>query len=118
MKAKVLATGEIIDVEKIMDSMYHDVNTSGTDEKTYYESDLELLPDTEEETMEIWVARDKGKPRDLSLHIYPACPQRWESKKQWVSWSGKSFLIDHRLFSEVTWDSEPKRVKITITPIH
>lgn len=64
-----------------------------------------------------YVARDNCGPQDLGLRIYTAYPKRMEGLKRWNGREAKSVLIDHRLFPEVTWESEPKRVKITITPI-
>ena len=110
MKAKVIDTGVEIEVEKIMDSMYHDVNTSGIDEKTYYESDLEFLPDTEEVTLVGYVARG-ANPHHLAL--YERKPDRLSD----IWGFSHSLQLDPTSFPEVTWDSEPLKVKITITPM-
>lgn len=89
------------------------------DEGTIYdEQQLEFETYSPKEiTIEGWVARDKCGPTDLGLSIYTAYPRRMEGLKRWNGREAKSVLIDHRLFPSITWDSEPKRVKITITPI-
>lgn len=68
-------------------------------------------------TIEGWVARDKCGPQDLGLRIYTAYPKRMEGLKRWNGRESESVLIDHRLFPEVTWESEPLKVKLTITPM-
>ena len=78
----------------------------------------EQLYNPKQVTIEGWVARDKCGPTDLGLRIYTDYPRRMEGLKRWNGREAKSVLIDHRLFPEVTWDSEPKRVKITITSIN
>lgn len=117
MKAKIKATGEIIEVTLATESMYRDISTSGIDEKMYYESELEFLPDTHEQVIDGWVARGYNGPRDLGLRVYSVKPKRYDKRKEWNGHGRLSYLIDHRLFPEVTWESEPKRVKITLTPM-
>ena len=79
---------------------------------------LEFLPEESKEvTIEGWVARDKCGPTDLALRVYSVKPTRVTNRRRWNGHGEMSYLIDHRLFPEVTWDTEPKRVKITIAPI-
>ena len=77
----------------------------------------EQLCNPKQVTIEGWVARDKCGPTDLGLRIYTAYPRRMEGLKRWNGREAKSVLIDHRLFPEVTWDSEPQKVRITIKTI-
>ena len=77
----------------------------------------EQLCNPKQVTIEGWVARDKSGPTDLGLRIYTAYPRRMEGLKRWNGKEVNSVLIDHRLFPSITWDSEPQKVRITITPI-
>ena len=119
MKAKVIATGDVIDVVKDWDNVGGVVYVGYADKdgNFYQENELELNPDTHEKVIEGWVARDKCGPTDLGLRIYTAYPRRMEGLKRWNGREAKSVLIDHRLFPEVTWESEPLKVKLTITPM-
>lgn len=116
MKAKVLATDEIREVfQDFTQAMWFD---KAQPHKSYHPNELEFLPDTPKNvTIEGYVARDKCGPIDLSLRIYTAYPRRMEGLKRWNGREVKSVLIDHRLFPEVTWESEPKKYRITIMPI-
>ena len=76
----------------------------------YQESDLEFLPDTEEVTIVGYVARG-ANPHHLAL--YERKPDRLSD----IWGFSHSLQLDPTLFPSVTWDSEPKRVKITITPM-
>lgn len=55
-----------------------------------------------------WVARDKNG----ELYIYSEKPKR----TQWLRWAeGSAFLpLSHSLFPDLTWESEPEEVEITI----
>ena len=116
MKAKVIETGEIIEVKEWRGTSDVIYSTLGMN-RFFQKSELELIPDTSEKVIEGYVARDKCGPNDLGLRIYTAYPRRMEGLKRWNGKEAKSVLIDHRLFPEVTWESEPKRVKIKITPM-
>ena len=116
MKAKVIETGEIIEVfQDFTQAMWFD---KAQPHKSYHPNDLEFLPEESKEvTIEGWVARDKCGPTDLGLRIYTAYPRRMEGLKRWNGREAESVLIDHSLFPEVTWNSEPKKVRLTITQI-
>lgn len=115
MKARILATDEIIDVEKREERVGRIIYVyyyaqSG---ESFQDYELEFLPDTPEEvTIEGYVARDKNN--DLSL--YQTYPERQSNLGYWRD--GKDEIeLPKDSFPEVTWDSSPKRVKITITPM-
>ena len=120
MKARVKSTGEIIKVETIQPAIYRDIKTSGIDERIYYHSELEFLSDTPEKViLEGWVARDEEFDEDFfssDIFLYKKKPIRNKNLGAWESglWD---FIIPHESFPSVTWESEPQKVRITITPI-
>ncbi|MBD5583791.1 MAG: hypothetical protein HDQ88_01790 [Clostridia bacterium] len=120
MKAIVKSTGEIIKVETIQPAIYRDIKTSGIDERIYYHSELEFLSDTPEKvTLEGWVARDKEFEEDFfssDIFLYKEKPIRNENFGVWEH-GVYDFVIPHDSFSSVTWETEPKKVRIAITPI-
>ena len=122
MKAKLRGTtGAYFDVEEVnaihvKDSIPFVRYYADEEGIIYDEQQLEFLPEESKEvTIEGWVARDKCGPTDLGLSIYSAYPRRMEGLKRWNGREAKSVLIDHRLFPEVTWDSEPLKVRLTLT---
>ena len=54
-----------------------------------------------------WVARDGGGPNDLGLHVYSVKPDRMKNRREWNGHGEMSYLIDCRLFTDLTWESEP-----------
>ena len=63
-------------------------------------------------TMIMWVARDK----DGTLVLFNGEPIKEESVGRWDTYSPDgSMVIDRKSFPEITWDGEPKEVKITIS---
>ncbi|MBD5199364.1 MAG: hypothetical protein HDS83_03115 [Bacteroidales bacterium] len=114
MKAKVKANGRIIEVEKAMIG-YAECAVANIEgfpmQNVYSEAELEFLPDAPEEvTIEGWVGRG-ANPHHLAL--YERKPDRLSD----IWGFSHSLKLDPTFFPEVTWDTEPKRVKITITPI-
>ncbi|MBD5585368.1 MAG: hypothetical protein HDQ88_09820 [Clostridia bacterium] len=109
MKAKVIETGEIIEVfQDFTQAMWFD---KAQPHKSYHPNDLEFLPEESKEvTIEGWVARG-ANPHHLAL--YERKPDRLSD----IWGFSHSLQLDPTSFPEVTWESEPKRVKITITPI-
>lgn len=86
----------------------------------YQESDLDFLPEKETAVLEGWLCRDiykqlwlfdcKEKPYRVSLVSEENPPTTWGptlSKRP----------LPSPLFPSVTWQSEPKRVRITIEEI-
>lgn len=63
---------------------------------------------TKEKTIEGWVARDKNG----LLHLYCEPPRRGDTI--WFPVNELYMAIDQSLFPSVIWESEPKKVKITI----
>ena len=65
--------------------------------------------EAEEVTIEGWVARYKN---NRTLGLYSTCPKRNDAFGSWVG--DLSNFIDYNSFPEVTWESKPKKVKVTI----
>lgn len=62
--------------------------------------------------LELWIARDKNG----YLYGYDEIPQKKEKYGFFVTAniSSKQYNLDSRLFSEVTWDNSPRKVKIEL----
>ena len=110
MKAKVKASGDIIEVKEWRGPS--DVVYSTLDMNMFYAAnEVEIITDTPEEvTIEGWVARG-ANPHHLAL--YERKPDRLSD----IWGFSHSLQLDPTYFPEVTWATEPKRVKLTITPI-
>lgn len=81
----------------------------------YQESDLDFLPEKETAVLEGWICRDKTCDR---LWICSEEPQRYSN--WWIIDTDKEYIkeeLPSNLFPSVTWESEPKKVKITIEEI-
>ena len=122
MKARVISTNEIIDVEKREDRVGNIVyvyycTQSG---ESFQDYELEFLSDTPEKvTLEGWVARDEEFDEDFfptDIFLYKKKPIRNKNLGTWES-GLYDFAIPHDSFPSVTWETEPKRVKLTITLI-
>lgn len=61
-----------------------------------------------------WVARNGSGPNDLGLHIYTVKPDRMKNRREWNGHGEISYLIDYRLFPDLTWESDPEPVEIII----
>lgn len=117
MKARVKADGRIIEVEKAMIGYAECAvaNINGFPAQNFYsEKELEFLPDTPEKVIEGWVARDE----DGALNLFDREPERI-AECAWTYYPGHTLglSLPKESFPEVTWDCEPKRVRITITPM-
>ena len=68
----------------------------------------------QEVTIEGWVARDE----DGALNLFDREPERI-AECAWAYFPGHSlgFSLPKESFPSVTWKSEPRKVKLTITPI-
>lgn len=128
MKARVKATGEIVEVyerydDLAMETVYEELARS------YSRDELDFsVPETRKEAkenaktfasetavLEGWVARDM----DGGLFLYPFKPYR---KSAWFAIPkdeeyNAAMQIDKSLFPSVTWQSEPKKVRIELTLI-
>lgn len=118
MKAKVKATGEIIEVERVIDAYGDDRyihNTEVSGGAFYQASDLDFLPEKETAELEGWVARDQSG----AICFYDEEPER--STGSINNWCTEHPLKYYRLpddsFPSVTWQSEPKKVRIKIEEI-
>lgn len=118
MKAKIKATGEIVSVSptyNLIDS--NDPATYYTDGKLglWVEEELDFLPEKETAVMEGWVARDE----DGCIYLFQDNPTR-NTDLSYGFWHGNNddFIeLPTDSFPSVTWQSEPKKVKITIEEI-
>ena len=63
----------------------------------------------EEVTIDGWVARNN----DGDINCYPYFPPDRLDEHKWVS-DPNQFNLDYRKFPSVTWESEPKKVSVTI----
>lgn len=115
MKAKVKNTDEIINVDRVLNDDDGTFFYSGKepDNRTWKAHEIELLRDSHDEvTIEGWVARDF----DGLIYLHKECPQLHEESGSWFS--KQSIRLDNSCFPFITWDCEPKRVKIIITPMN
>lgn len=68
---------------------------------------------TQEVAIEGWVARDM----DNNLSLYQTYPERSDFG-YWDYWNKNNKIeLSPESFPSITWDSEPQKVKLTITPI-
>lgn len=116
MRAKVKATGEIIEIKEWRGTS--DVVYSTTDMNMFYaENDLEFLPDTSEKVIEGWATKDYPGD-DVVVHLNE--PHKWKFQPEdkdeyWVS-RGKKYNFVESLFPNLT-PEKPQKVKISITTI-
>lgn len=61
-----------------------------------------------------WVARSNDCPNDLGLRVYTVKPDRRKNHNGWNGHGEISYLIDCRLFPDLTWESDPIEVEIII----
>ena len=122
MKARIIATGEIINVRKVItnigDELYEPLRLEWSNVK-FKASDLDFLPEKETAVMEGFVARDQ----EGYISLFPDKPERdmydWNDVTYgfWDEANGHHIELSTAFFPSVTWDSEPKKVKIEITLI-
>lgn len=70
--------------------------------------------DAEDTVIQGWVARNGSGPNDLGLHVYSVKPDRMKNRREWNGHGEMSYLIDCRLFTDLTWESDPIKVEIII----
>ncbi len=119
MLDKRKSDGKVIEVKEwrgASDVVYSDPDMN----RFYQDSDLdfEVEEESEEVTIEGWVARDK---KDGCLNLFTERPHRTQSSYREYSsediWDSKVmglFPIDKSLFPSLTWQSDPLPVTITI----
>lgn len=122
VKAKRKADGEIIDVSSVE---YTNVETNvksrycSKDGKMYPLSDLDFLPEKETAVLEGFVARDE----EGYISLFPDKPERdmYDCNDItygfWDEANGHHIELPTDSFPSVTWQSEPKRVRIKIEEI-
>lgn len=108
MLAKRKSDGKQIEVREWRGAS--DVVYSSPDMTKFYEaSALDFNIDTEDSVIQGWVARDE----DENLFMYNTKPERDETTQMWMGGCINLDLRNH-LFSDLTWDSDPIEVEITI----
>lgn len=113
MKAKVIKTGEDVEVEKT--ATYCATWSDGI--RIYNESELDFELSSK---VNGWVARNAtGKILFFKGEKAPRKPQSERLAKQWHGYASPDNgipIIPQSAFPEVTWDSEPLEVTIIIKP--
>lgn len=110
MKTKVKSTGEVIEVEKNVDAIYHVVGTNGIDEKFYYDTELDFNID-EQVTVPCWVGRDE----DDQLYLYFNKPQRSSFLNRGI-WDDNNFAkeLPTDSFPDITWKDDAIETEVII----
>lgn len=112
VKAKVVDSlscfnGLILDVYKD-GSVWRDVD----DDETFVESELEFLdPKPTERKIEGYVTIDEF---GTHLFIYTELPKRMKRLGYFKKTKGEYYEVDRKLFPDVKWEDEPRKVTITI----
>lgn len=107
MKAKIKASGRIIEVRK-MGKQYSGIYYN--DDEYYEGSELDFnIYDSQESTIIGCIARDKNG----SLYIYNDTPERNEDLDMRRRY-GDMMSIPEQSFPGITWESGPREVEITI----
>lgn len=116
MKARRKSDGKIIEVEEAVYNMKTEepCHKCLSDGHHYPVSELDFNVDSEDTVIQGWVARSKDCPNDLGLRVYTVKPDRRENRNGWNGHGEMSYLIDCRLFPDLTWESDPEPVEITI----
>lgn len=119
MEARIISTGEIVEVIDYNDSkvtVYRNDKTEFFAQNEYNRDDVEFFPETSDEmSFKGWICRDK----DSVLTLFYGCdkPKKEKGDDYWSVTFGNDVYLPSTLYPEVTWESEPKKVKITISPI-
>ena len=114
MKVRVRATGEIVVVQRVIDDNFNSTYYSPVkfdDERTWEPHEVEVLPSEPKEVREGWISRDK----DGDLHFSENEPLRNPKYDFWAKLY-KVIELPYEFFPNITWDSKPKKVKLTIEP--
>lgn len=122
MKAKIRATGEIINVRKVItnigDELYEPIRLEWSNVK-FKASELDFLSGKETVVLEGWLTRSTSE--ELILSDSPECKRGgcvWYHKEgsNVISMSELG-LFSNDIFPSVTWQSEPKKVRLIIEEI-
>lgn len=119
MKARIKSTSQIIEVETIYDeNSIGNVHFLDTNNNKYFLQELDFIdPDSEEETITGWLARDENG----DINIFDSVPHKVVGDF-WMN-QGCYYLMkdlqyeNPNIFPSVTWESDPLKVRITIAPI-
>ncbi len=112
MKAIRKSDGKVIEVREWFsgsDGLYSDPDMN----RFYQASDLDFnVEKSEEVTIDVWVARDE----DGEIFFYRDKPIR--DKSFWYDFfsEGSYFGLPRDFFPDVTWESDPLEVTITLKP--
>ena len=116
MKAKVIKTGEIVDVKEwrgASSTIY-----TRADMNAFYEHfEIELISDKPEDiSLCGWICRDKDG--DLNFFYGGDKPRKEDGEDYWCATFGSNIeYLPKSLYPNVTWETEPLKVKLTLTPI-
>lgn len=115
MRAKIKATGEIIEVIKLPLGGFQRKLHDRMQIQIFKESDLDFLPEKETAVLEGWVARDKNG----IICLYNKHPERYNAPiNEWgTEYPLQYYQIPDDSFPYVTWLTEPKKVRITLEAI-
>lgn len=113
MKARVKATGEIVEVYQTLDNPDEWYNAA-----KYKDFDLDFgcTPLKDEATLKGWVARDSQRASNaLMFHRNEVKRSKfyWDNKDPYRP-IGESLILPNNLFPDITWETDPKQVEITI----
>lgn len=117
MKARVKATGEIVEVEKNGFSNIY----SASDGNHYFDTDLDFNPPQFQARISGWIVRDKQhitsilSHRGSKLYLCQEKPKRIDSMGIWDK-DSDYYRIPEDLFPNIAFDSDPLEVEITIKP--
>ena len=124
MKARIIKTGEIVEVVDRTDTqvtVYRNDETEFFAQNVYNIDEVEL--DFKDELTEIvtidgWIVRDKFKSEHSSSDLYfsGSLPMRNKSCGDWYNMR-PHMALPTELYPNVTWDTPPFRVQLTLTPI-
>lgn len=118
MKAKRKSDGKIIEVREWRGASNVVYSTLDMNE-FYQESDLDFLPEKETAVLEGWICKDGKYFGDGGfLRLFIGSKPYRIADEEIQSWDGEDSLrLPYILLPSVTWESEPKRVRITIEEI-
>lgn len=112
MKAKVIETGEIVNVTPY--PTWYKENGQGPDRREWDEDELEFIYSNKEETE---LSKVKGflvRDKDDYTAIYAEKPHR--GKTEWVNGNGSCLMTinDARLVPDIEFEDEPVEVEVTL----
>jgi hypothetical protein len=82
--------------------------------RIFYASDLDFLPEKETAVIEGWICRDNNS---LNAQVLIGGKPKRTGFGFWENESCDCITLPKDSSPSVTWDSEPKKVRIELTPI-